>query len=697
MTTNIEKQKMPGGLLDEDIFVAVILAGYQYSAEIWFGDLFAKVFEKFLHEMTSKYPGKDIGNLTLEAFDLRYEELRNERKNLLNSHLRPVWFFVAYYAWILIAWRSKFIDEIPGPIEDILPYFTRHLLELGIESSVDECLVEIDNCLPESTNMRNLAVATFTYLDRLRYMHRAALRHRQVVTSGFIETGVGIAYVEEDAKKVNDISRFIQSHGIYICHNTEDAEQHDRAIVIVTENSIHSDKFWRDLESWQIKGMQSLVVLFISRKEFISCSGKYKQKYETVYNWLRKNVAIEIAADNPSTMYVPIIRALDRVAPEQWWWHDDSMTLGLSVNIFGVIDPPPTKIRPQGKLTGIPYPIKFPEDITQICYIASNHYSEYLTSESEIITSAPIHNKQYTDIRNDAQNVRGSLNDDPYLCAWFVVGYQSWFLILVELMNLKANPTDIAFSVRDMQHALYALGIGTGPYDVDNFLREFMRLPWKKSDASIASIDERALAFIELVRSLSNKAIARCQRISLRFPLKSCFVSYSRNDETIAKALVDNIEQKNIIDLWWDIDSISLGEDLSETLIAAISRSDCFIVLMSNTAAESAYVCLELKQAIACNREIIPIVLEERIPGTFVDILNAAPKTVDIKTPIYLSQMEPDTLVTKVLPVLERNNVDRINWIKRSDGEFNDLLLTLTRARDVIERNKKNETGIYDN
>jgi hypothetical protein len=148
-----------------------------------------------------------------------------------------------------------------------------------------------------------------------------------------------------------------------------------------------------------------------------------------------------------------------------------------------------------------------------------------------------------------------------------------------------------------MRAALFALGIGTEQRQVPGFLQAFADLPWSVPPSSIDAIDERTAAFLALVYRLSNAALTRGQCMRLQHPAASCFISYARVDEPLAQELVAHLEAKGA-DVWWDLNAITLGAALDETLRTAAHSASCLFLIATPAADRSAYVRLEVETAI---------------------------------------------------------------------------------------------------
>ena len=87
------------------------------------------------------------------------------------------------------------------------------------------------------------------------------------------------------------------------------------------------------------------------------------------------------------------------------------------------------------------------------------------------------------------------------------------------------------------------------------------------------------------------------------------FLSYSYNDMAWAKQFAIALEKEGI-DVWFDRD-IALGEDIREQIQSALRESNTLIVLLSSNSVKSSWIFFELGAAVAGNKRIIPIVIDD--------------------------------------------------------------------------------------
>ena len=93
----------------------------------------------------------------------------------------------------------------------------------------------------------------------------------------------------------------------------------------------------------------------------------------------------------------------------------------------------------------------------------------------------------------------------------------------------------------------------------------------------------------------------------MRLRHSSCpaFVSYAREDETFARDLVTQLEAKGA-DVWWDLNAITLGTPLDQSLRSAVSGSRYLLLIATPAAGKSEYVRLEIETAVRNGLCIVP-------------------------------------------------------------------------------------------
>ena len=280
----------------------------------------------------------------------------------------------------------------------------------------------------------------------------------------------------------------------------------------------------------------------------------------------------------------------------------------------------------------------------------------------------------YFNFCEDLLKLRLKPNGEPYGLPWIILIYWSWLAFAEKLPGFVYTPQDAANAEREMQSALFALGVGTSSGEVPTFLKAFASLPWEAPPETQTAVDERAISFLILVYHLSQSALARGQRMRLRFPYFSSFVSYARQDEAVARELVGQLEAKGA-DVWFDLNSITLGSPLDGSLRSAVADAKYLMLVATPDAAKSDYVRLEVEAAIRHGLRIVPIALAGQLPEGFRTWLTAA-----VLEPAISSDSGSEALGKAVLSRLDRSPLEQLRWLQ-SQRPYDMLRKYLAQAR----------------
>lgn len=95
------------------------------------------------------------------------------------------------------------------------------------------------------------------------------------------------------------------------------------------------------------------------------------------------------------------------------------------------------------------------------------------------------------------------------------------------------------------------------------------------------------------------------------------FLSYSFQDMLWVSAFVDSLREQGV-SVWFDVQEISIGERIQEPIEKALRESNVMVVILSANSVESSWIFFELGAAVADNKRIIPVVIDdiahERLP-----------------------------------------------------------------------------------
>ena len=538
-TLKLDKVSFPGGYDITDIIVAVKLAEMLHGGNVPTGELEQVIVQRFLGELTARHPGIAIS----DPFQLRAQELLDERRSLLNSHLKFSWFCLAHWVYVLVTVRSSLSLSEHVDLSTFLTSVRGALRELGVRVSEEECLAEVDRFVPAEVTPRSIKAAALMFLSFARFLHYSALRRREVVTPAIALPSVCLVFAEEDAEEARRVSTFLTTHGVSISQQPAEVMQTARLLVLLSPHAMKSELFWRSVADWKERHVVPMVVCLMPKAElYRDPPADWRQE---TWVWLKANVAVELSAE--TDRYVTLLRALDPQDPKQWWWNKgDAVELGLAVDVLGFGIPRPATQRKASGPTGEPYPFALDDSLVLTACLAA---SERLTRDEPSGLDG-----RYFDICQELLQRRRQPNGDPYALPWFVLIYRAW----LSFAGFAYPEEEIIYAERELPAALFALGVGTEPSEVPAFLEAFASLPWTEPPSTVAAVDEWTIAFTVLVHHLTQAALARTQRMRLRHPSCTSSVSYARPDEGFARELVAHLEAKGA-DVWWDLNSIALG------------------------------------------------------------------------------------------------------------------------------------------
>lgn len=130
------------------------------------------------------------------------------------------------------------------------------------------------------------------------------------------------------------------------------------------------------------------------------------------------------------------------------------------------------------------------------------------------------------------------------------------------------------------------------------------------------------------------------------------FLSYSRQDEAVARSIVEHLRKAGI-EVWSDA-WVTPGANIAATLGEHIDQADTVLVLLSREAASSEWVRMEAAAAVAAEsrdpeKRLIPVILEK---GVDVPFLLRNYRFVDLSDP-----RERDTVLSELANTLARPSV----------------------------------------
>lgn len=665
----------PGGHDDTEIIAAVKLAEMKHVGRVPLGELEHAIIERFLTELAGRHPEMvPFG----DPYRVRSQELFDQRRSLAHSHLALSWFSLAYWAYGLIAVRSGLsVAEYGDPRIFIVPV-RGALRELGVHASEEECLEEVDRFLPLKVSARSVEAATHTFLSFVRFLHRAAIRRRQVVTPGLTFPSMGLVFTQENAREAETISTFLTCHGVSLLRQPDEATPGSRLLVLLSRDAIGAEAFWRRLEGWNRDLVTPMALCLMPKADL------YREPpfdtWKEIWDWLGHSVAVELGARKDR--YVVLLRALDSSDPKQWWWkYDDTVEIGLAADVLGEgIPRPRARSRATGP-DGEAYPFSADATVLTACVPASFAACAH-ASEGFRKNEATGRDARYVAICDDLLPLRQKPNGEPYALPWFMLVYRAWLMFAARFPGSFSSEEDPEHAELELRFALFALGIGTQRVEAATFLDAFARLPWEGAADPIAAVSERTAAFTVLVSHLTQAALAAGQRVRLQQPVHSCFVSYARPDEGVARELVKFLESKGA-DVWFDVNAITLGTPLDDSLRSAVADARFLFLVATPAADHSSYVRLEIETAIQNGLHIVPITPDGRLPPGIASLQASAPGSFGDLIPA------PDADRANAFPLalarLQRTPEDQLRWLQ-AQPLYASLSNRLTQARVQFDK-----------
>ena len=90
------------------------------------------------------------------------------------------------------------------------------------------------------------------------------------------------------------------------------------------------------------------------------------------------------------------------------------------------------------------------------------------------------------------------------------------------------------------------------------------------------------------------------------------FISYRRSDQPVARALVEELQKRNV-KVWWD-QMIEGGEDWRDAIVQGLQSATCLVILFSEECNDSKQLKKELAIADTLNKLVIPVLIEDTQP-----------------------------------------------------------------------------------
>ena len=131
------------------------------------------------------------------------------------------------------------------------------------------------------------------------------------------------------------------------------------------------------------------------------------------------------------------------------------------------------------------------------------------------------------------------------------------------------------------------------------------------------------------------------------------FISYSRMDIVLAKAIMDELEKNSNAKCWMDIDGIYSGSQFEAKIISAIDSCTYVVFLMSENSMRSEWTEKEIRYATSTGKMVIPVNIDGSKPSGWFLFTFSGTDIIDYRNNIqktkFLNNMkewcsEPDTV-----------------------------------------------------
>lgn len=653
-----EQAIFPGGYRVIDIVVAGCFASAQHTGRIHDSQTAQAAFEQHLKALAERHADVPLPVLMANAYTITLHDYRLERFEFLGEPLRAAWFELAYESWTLVAWRAGLISAPQIQPDAALARVRTALAELGVDASTEGCLAEIDRFVPAAAGAnrkpsRDVSFAASAFVKAMRYAHFAALRHRRRVSPGFVEAGVLMAGADPPGAIEQDVTSYLHAHGIFVGTDPASVQTGDRLLAIISDVAFAAPGFWRTVEAGLGLGLRPLVLTLLPREAIDALRARVPMAHAAAFARLSESTVVELTHD--VKRFVPLLRALDKVDARRWWWRDDAIDIATAVDIFHIFDRTDPAPRGSGRISATPYPLpQAPADIARGLDLGAAYDG----------TAGDAWMASYDAGANVLVPLRGDFPDGHFRLPWFVVSCWTRVLLGALAMRVVLRETIQARAQSEMQLGLFSLGIGTSPGDVDRMLSTIADLPWAAPATGDDRVTQHARAFIALVGHLGDAAVARNQRVPLAFPLRSAFLSYARADEALARRLVTYVESKNVADIWWDMNSITMGSVLDQTLRGAVEGAECVLLLVSPSSIASRYVCIELDCAIGAGLSVVPILVGTEPEGGVAAAFGRPEAAAMFRTALRIDPGDEEGSFRMVAAVLARDADATVEWLK---------------------------------
>ena len=168
--------------------------------------------------------------------------------------------------------------------------------------------------------------------------------------------------------------------------------------------------------------------------------------------------------------------------------------------------------------------------------------------------------------------------------------------------------------------------------------------------------------------------------------INNVFISYSTKDRSFANAICSWLE-KNDLTCWMAPRDISPGVQYGEAIINAINACKVMVIVFTENANISKYVCKEVERAVSKGTIIVPVRFQDITPTKSLEFFLSSDHWLDATNPPIETHLQYLTQTIKSIIYSGRMNTPTIK-LKSSDKDDIKLFNELAPAEWFAPRQK---------
>ena len=333
----------PAGYDELEAHVAGLCACVVFTGNLDADDLGTAALKRLFHEEAEKNPTVPPAVIAANILTYTERDMSIERVDFVGSPLQVTWFVLEYHAWVLIAARCGRVHLGDDAVSEIRGKVLAAMAELGVTCSPEECDAEIERFVPrqsaltrnEPPTTRDISFATGTFVELVRYLHLAALRHRSYVPPGFAKSGVLVVADWHDCRVAGEITRYLISHRVDAYDGIARCRETDRILALLSETSVAAPGFWAKVAEGRRHGLRPIALTLCARTELDDLEASVPDAFWSDFEWLKATAVVEFRRDNMKGS-ISILRALEPTT--KWWWRDDAIAWVIGTDPFSMFD-----------------------------------------------------------------------------------------------------------------------------------------------------------------------------------------------------------------------------------------------------------------------------------------------------------------------------------------------------------------------